>query len=1116
MFSISSIVNKAQSFIDTNDPFRDIFASSTDRKSSKSALFRHQYRLPDSQNPLDEINAQLLLYTPRHAHAKDASSDAKSLQWRPGNRYEGRLHLSEQFLSFSTKGSTFAPNSSTSASSTFTGPTNGSGPAGNGFTLPLCAIRRVERLNSHNLMFALSITTWNGFTTQPGGGTENKIPPRKFTLELIGTQQSCQRFCDGLKKGLRQGMKEMGNLRAVSQECYSEYLLTADLSRDKSGEKEMHKDRSAPDVGLGTIFRYPGDARKLRDKSKMRLWREYLLENGRNVTLVRQPNFHKLIRVGLPNRLRGEVWELTSGSLFLRLQSPGLYHNTLQKHNGQSSMAIDEIEKDLNRSLPEYPGFQSDEGIGRLRRVLTAYSWVNAEVGYCQAMNIVVAALLIYMSEAQAFYILSVLCDRLLPGYYSTTMYGTLLDQRVFESLVEKTMPILWDHLVKSDVQLSVVSLPWFLSLYINSMPLVFAFRVLDMFFLEGPKVLFQIGLAILRINGEELLDASDDGTFISVLKTYFVTLDESAHPKSENSKMRAITKFQELLVVALQEFQGITQQAISEQRGKHKDAVLENIENFAKRTSIRNLGADSKMLSANDLGYLYDRFYGILYERQQRLQIMRQEVDRNAKAGTLKANEVVTGVASNSGVEMGRVGLGPIPTQMNYDAFRQFLSGVARWAVADSVGSPHNMHGSSGWRGRDSEWGKSPEPADHDFMQRLFGKWDVDQSGELSLQNVVSGMAKVKGSKDINSTINYFFELYDEEGNGKVDREGILRMSEGLLFLSRRGFGAPSPPEDGRSRRSTQSSLADGGDDALHGTGDAQFLNGISAFIRRCFEYADPDDSSQQGSRRDTGDMQTATNDLGSFSIGDDEDDLIDMKDKAADSESVDEAQKTALKNSSSPSPKRKTPPAIDPKSSANAALDPTKPVHITLPTFRMLILADETLEYFFDTALPNSFHLADTPAVSEHITSSGRVLSASSGNLTTFSNIKAAAPPSPVPSHPMPGSGQPPSVGPAGGIVPPGNRGLRGMLDNIVTDGMRVAAEVRRRVDEAQKELERNATSGADDEEDDDGEEGPQGLLEGADAEAVQAPSGQTEMDLLAGPVPKPEDVGGTVIHE
>lgn len=123
----------------------------------------------------------------------------------------------------------------------------------------------------------------------------------------------------------------------------------------------------------------------------------HITENGRSATLIRQPTFHKLIRVGLPNRLRGEIWELTSGSFFLRLQNPHLYTETLQKYSGRESLAIDEIEKDLNRSLPEYPGFQSEEGIGRLRRVLTAYSWTNEDVGYCQAMNIVVAALLMYV-----------------------------------------------------------------------------------------------------------------------------------------------------------------------------------------------------------------------------------------------------------------------------------------------------------------------------------------------------------------------------------------------------------------------------------------------------------------------------------------------------------------------------------------------------------------------------------------------------------------------------------------------------------------------------------------------------------------------------------------------
>ena len=42
------------------------------------------------------------------------------------------------------------------------------------------------------------------------------------------------------------------------------------------------------------------------------------------------------------------------------------------------------------------------------------------------------------------------------------------------------------------------ISLPphrWFLSLYINSMPLIFAFRIVDCVLAMGVKVLFQIGL---------------------------------------------------------------------------------------------------------------------------------------------------------------------------------------------------------------------------------------------------------------------------------------------------------------------------------------------------------------------------------------------------------------------------------------------------------------------------------------------------------------------------------------------------------------------------------------------------------------------------------------------
>ncbi|KAK5109850.1 hypothetical protein LTR62_006457 [Meristemomyces frigidus] len=1116
---LSNLLHKAQQYVDPAilpGPLANFTTASTSSdRPSKAQFFRHQFRLPDTQNPLYEITAELTLPTkPRTAQSRDhtalpnagtpsAAKNWDSSNWdRPdaerGTHYVGQLHLSEQFLCFSTVQASFIPAASHSASSASTGRTHGQGPAGNGFTLPLCAVRRVERLHTQSYLFALAITTWTG-SGQPEGKEKTgdvksdagHLPP-KLTIQLEGSRQQCERFCDGLKKGLRQGMKEVDNMRVVVGECYSEYFLQGDFELESAASDTRigpdGKELKPPDTGLGTLFRYPGNMRKLRDRSKMRLWHEYLKSNGRNTTLVRQPDFHRLIRVGLPNLLRGEIWELTSGSLWLRLQKPKQYEETLKKHAGQQSLAIEEIEKDLNRSLPEYAGFQSEEGIGRLRRVLTAYSWTNTEVGYCQAMNIVVAALLIYLSEKQAYYVLSTLCDRLLPGYYSQTMYGTLLDQRVFESLVEKTMPIIWDHLQRNDVQLSVVSLPWFLSLYINSFPLTFAFRVLDVFFLEGPKVLFQIGLAILRINGEELLDATDDGTFISVLKSYFARLGESAHPRSENAKHRAITNFQALMVVAFKEFEGITQATILEQRAKLKPNVLEGIETFAKRTSIRNLGPESKRLSANDLGFLYDRFYTVLYERQQRAQMVQAETERKAKLA--RKNDLSNGLAAST-PEMGRVALGQASsTMMDYDAFREFLAGVARWAVTDSPSSPtratQQQEDNAGYfgsiRGRGSNaaaiamrpWGAGPEPTDHEFMQRLFGLWDADDFGGLSLQNVVYGLAPIKGGRDIMATIQWFFQLYDDDNDGKVDREGILRISEALLFLSRRGLEAGGLSVVGVN--------ADGEGKAGQSR-DEQFLGAVSAFIRRCFEYADPDHPSRQAEKE----VESGVDLL----------DLSDEKSSRAEVRPRDPlAGPSAVEDALLSRPSHNAFGQIAPMSpasakhaAANAALDPSSPVHITLPTFRMLVLADESLESFFDSGFANSFHLADAPLPSSTITSPSFLGAVGQASAAVSSTTLGAS--SSIPSPGLSPSGAQglsiPATSPGGGVVGPG-KGLRGVLDNIVTDGMRVAAEVRRRMDEAQKELDRGATvrgTEAEDEEED-GEDMAGDLLEGAEADA------------------------------
>lgn len=397
-------------------------------------------------------------------------------------------------------------------------------------------------------------------------------------------------------------------LESFQRTLYSEYLISKNCKNSKLGEKHIDIPQH-PQGGLGLKYKFPGNESREKEILKLKRWFEYFRRYGRNLELVQNHIFNSLLLVGIPNRLRGEIWETSSGSIYYRYQNAEEYENLLEENKGKHTLAIEEIEKDLNRSLPEYSAFQTDEGIDKLRRVLTAYSWKNPDIGYCQAMNIVTAALLIFMTEDQAFWTLNVLCDKIIPGYYSKTMYGVLLDQKVFEGMVQKTLPLLADHFNKYDIQLSIVSLPWFLSFFLNTMPLVFAFRVMDSFFANGPKTLFKVALAIVKINSQELLECTDDGECIAVFKNFFASLDEIT---PEDHKIKR--KFDILWEIAFNDFQMIDDRMIIKYRNTFKNEVFKGIDLFVKRAEIRNL-PDTPHLNKEQISNIYDRYYRILIQ---------------------------------------------------------------------------------------------------------------------------------------------------------------------------------------------------------------------------------------------------------------------------------------------------------------------------------------------------------------------------------------------------------------------------------------------------------------------------------------------------------------------
>uniref|UniRef100_A0A3B5ME07 Rab-GAP TBC domain-containing protein n=1 Tax=Xiphophorus couchianus TaxID=32473 RepID=A0A3B5ME07_9TELE len=235
----------------------------------------------------------------------------------------------------------------------------------------------------------------------------------------------------------------------------------------------------------------PSSVPQMKERMKEEAWNIHFSEFGRGVCMYRTSRTRELVLNGIPERLRGELWLLFSGAQNEMASHPGYYGDLVEQATGLCSLATEEIERDLHRSMPEHRAFQNETGIAALRRVLTAYAHRNPNIGYCQAMNIVTSVLLLYGTEEEAFWLLVALCERMLPDYYNTRVVA-LVDQAVFEELTRAFLPPLYDHMQALGV-ITTISLSWFLTLFLSVMPFDSAVLLVDCFFYEGIKVIFQV-----------------------------------------------------------------------------------------------------------------------------------------------------------------------------------------------------------------------------------------------------------------------------------------------------------------------------------------------------------------------------------------------------------------------------------------------------------------------------------------------------------------------------------------------------------------------------------------------------------------------------------------------